>query len=472
MSHYMQIKSRVCLILTIFCTSLFSVTNAAQPANMIAPNFSNMLQKVMPAVVNIAIRGEVTVVGTASDDQRNDGSDTDQPPAQYGPPIQGPNGEVLQPIQRQFEGLGSGVVVDPKHGYIITNAHVINQAKTITVTLSDGRKLPAKLIGSDPLSDLAVLQIKADNLKSIVFTDSDNLKIGEPVAAIGNPFGLNQTVTSGIISGLQRSNLHIENYENFIQTDASINPGNSGGALVNMDGQLIGINTAILTPAGGNIGIGFAIPANMVRGVMAQLIEYGAVKRGLMGVIVNDVTPELAHAFHIENRTGALIAMITPGSPASKAGLQPGDIITKVNGRAIKDATEVRNSVGLLRVGSDVKLDILRNNKTISMNITTADPEQYQKENAEKQGALFGVDVQDFNQLLASQGHIKGAIVVGIKPDTPAWRAGLRPGDVIVSANRMTVSNIADLLKAADSDKSQLLLNILRSTGALFIVVK
>lgn len=457
----MSKKSWILLPITLLMLYLSSFATAADTT----VNLSTILPKVMPAVVNIAVRGEITVVGTANDTQGQGGDNSDDSQSTPQP------GTPLQPVQRPFESLGSGVVIDSDHGYIVTNAHVINQAKTITVTLDDGRKLPAKLIGADPLSDIAILQIKANNLKTISLANSDTLKIGEPVAAIGNPFGLSQTVTSGIISGLQRTNLHIENYENFIQTDASINPGNSGGALVNMQGQLIGINTAILTPGGGNIGIGFAIPSNMVRSVMAQLIQYGAVKRGVMGILLETLTPELAHAFHVDVKSGGLVTLVTPGSPASKAGIQAGDIILKVNDRDSKDAGEIRNIVGLLRVGANVKLEILRGNKILHLMLVTADPAQYQQENAVKQGFLYGVDLQDFDQVLSSQGHLKGVIVVGAKPDTAAWRSGLRPGDLIVSANRINTNSVQELLKAVQTDKTQLLLNIIRSNGATFIVI-
>ena len=315
-------------------------------------SISQMLQPIMPAVVNVSVQGDI-------------------PLNQLPPPLPG------RPYPRHFESMGSGVIIDAKAGYILTNAHVIRAAKTITVTLSDGRVFKAMLKGSDPASDIALLVITPNHLTAIPLGNSDNLKVGDFVAAIGNPFGLNQTVTSGIVSALQRTGLGIEGYENFIQTDAPINPGNSGGALINLRGQLMGINTAILAPGSnaGNVGIGFAIPINMAHGVMKQLAEHGSVRRGLIGVLVQDLTPALDSALHIAANTGgALVSQVPNYSPAATAGIQTGDIIESINGTPIQNAGQVRNIVGMLRVGDKITVKLSRKGRTINTVLNLTDP--------------------------------------------------------------------------------------------------
>jgi len=415
-------------------------------------NLPNVLQNVMPSVVNIAAQGEIV-----------------QPENPFINPRQNPGSRT-----RQFESLGSGVIVDARNGYVVTNAHVLRDAKTINVTLADGRVFKAKLVGADPGSDIAILNIKADKLKEIPLGNSDDLKVGDFVVAIGSPFGLNQSATSGIVSALQRSNLGIEGYENFIQTDASINVGNSGGALVNLQGQLIGINTAILAPGGGNIGIGFAIPVNMVRAVVTQLVKYGAVQRGLIGVMVQDFTPALADAFQLANQTGgALIAAVTPNSPAALEGIKAGDLIQELNGQPIKNAGQLRNGVGILRSGSQVKLKLIRAGKPLTLSMTIADPRKYEQSNEQSNPFLFGTTLQNFDQQLANTGHIAGVQLMAISENSMAWRAGLRPGDVIVSANMKPVTTVTELQTIAKESKEQLLVNVFRrSGGAAFIVIK
>lgn len=417
------------------------------------PSLAPMLQKVMPSVVNIAAQGETTVAATGSGSDNSQGGST----------------------TREFASLGSGVIVDGDQGFIVTNAHVVTDAKTITVTLNDGRTFKAQLKGIDTGSDIALLHIDATNLKTLPIANSDDLKVGDFVAAIGNPFGLSQTVTSGIISGLSRGDLGIEGahgLENFIQTDASINPGNSGGALVNLNGQLIGINTAILAPSGGNIGIGFAIPSNLMKIVVQQLLQYGSVKRGLMGVVVQNFTPDLANAFGDPGTKGALVTQVTPNSPAEKAGLLAGDIITQVNGKDMPDATAVRITVGLLRVGADVDVEIIRNHKTKDVKLTTADPDVYMQESEASNPFLFGMTLRSFDEQTATEGHLTGVQVLFVSKDSPAWRAGLHRGDVILSANLVPTPNVAALQAAAAKDKNKLLLNVaLASGGALYIVI-
>src|ERR1043165_5007716 len=413
-------------------------------------SISQMLQPILPAVVNVSVQGDI-------------------PPNQLPPPVPG------HPYPRHFESMGSGVIVDAKAGYILTNAHVIHEAKTITVTLSDGRVFKATLKGSDPASDIALLTITPDHLTAIPLGNSDNLKVGDFVAAIGNPFGLNQTVTSGIVSALQRTGLGIEGFENFIQTDAPINPGNSGGALINLQGQLMGINTAILAPGSnaGNIGIGFAIPVNMAHGVMKQLAEYGSVKRGLMGVLVQDLTPALATALHISTETsGALVSQVPSYSPAQTAGIQTGDIIQSINGISIHNGGQVKNIVGMLRVGDKITIKLLRKGKTINTEINLTDPKDYKKVAEHDNPFLYGLVLRDFNQTITGQGHWIGVEVVDTDEDSMAWHVGIRPGDVITSANQIDVANVAQLQEIAKQSKQELLVNVLSRGGIRFVVIK
>ncbi len=438
----------------------FIATAGASPQTT-QGNLAPVLKTILPSVVNIYVTGSINVPLDTVD--------------QEGAPDESPqnNGHSSMDIGPQkFENLGSGVIVDSKKGYILTNAHVIAHAKNIRVTLTDGHRYKAKLIGTDPDSDVAVIQIDPENLTAIPLGNSDLLHVGDFVAAIGNPFGLGQTVTSGIISALQRNNLGIEGYENFIQTDASINPGNSGGALINMKGELIGINTAILGPEGSNIGIGFAIPSNMAHSVMEQLIQYGSVKRGTMGVLVQNLTPELASAFHVSNTQGAVITLVVTGSPADEAGIKPGDIIVEVNGKKIEDSGSVRNAIGLLRLGSQINLRLLRDGRLKSINLVTIDPNKYIEKIASRDPFLFGTEFRNFDEITPTQGHVQGVQIISTQEDTALWRAGLRRGDVLISVNGKTISNMTDLKKEVSTAKRQLLLNVLRQGGAIFVVVK
>src|SRR5579872_5540713 len=316
------------------------------------PSLSPMIKKVSPAIVNIATRGTIHEKGPQN-------PLLDDPFFRRFfdvPPESGPR-------ERPFQSAGSGVIVDAKSGYIVTNAHVVENATEITVTLQDGRDIKAEVVGSDEPSDVAVLKVKSGNLVQIPLGDSAKVEVGDFVVAIGNPFGLQHTVTSGIISGLSRSGINPDGYEDFIQTDASINPGNSGGALVNLRGELIGINSAILSGSGGNIGIGFAIPSNMAKSVMEQLIKYGSVKRGILGVNVVTLTPDYADNLGLKDQQGALVSQVVQGSAADTAGIKAGDVITSVNGQPVKTGAELRNRIGLLRIGETVDIGLLRDGK-------------------------------------------------------------------------------------------------------------
>jgi Do/DeqQ family serine protease len=326
------------------------------------PSLAPMLSRITPGVVNIAVRGRVKEQNPLLQDpffRRFFNLPQDQ-----------------QTQERETQATGSGVIVDAAQGYILTNGHVAANATRIEVTTKDNRRLTAKLIGSDADTDVAVLQVPAGNLTALPMGDSDRLQVGDFVLAIGNPFGLGQTVTSGIVSALGRSGLGVEGYEDFIQTDASINPGNSGGPLVNLQGQCVGINTAILTPGGGNVGIGFAVPINMARRVMEEIIQHGSVKRGRIGVAIQDLTPDLAQAMNTKHTTGAVIARVEPGSPAERAGLHSGDLVVAVNGVAVRGGTQLRNMIGLSRVGDNVELTVDRSGaeRKVAVHIEPAGP--------------------------------------------------------------------------------------------------
>lgn len=419
-------------------------------------NLSTMLQTVMPAVVNIHAVVKITDFNTLRELQQQRQNNKSDP---------------SQPLPDTYNSIGSGVIVDAKNGLILTNAHVVNDAQTITVTLSDNRHYTAKLIGIDKPSDIALLQIKAKNLTAVVMGDSNKLKVGDIVAAIGNPFGLNQTATSGIISATGRNSLGIESFENFIQTDAPINPGNSGGALVNTNGELIGINTALYGPNRSSVGIGFAIPSDMAKSVMMQLLQFGDVKRGQLGISAQNISPELADAFNIEKTLGALVTEVLDSSAAKMAGIQVGDIITSINNNVIKNAGDVVNAVGFLRVESKATINLIRNGKPITATVTLSDPKKRLQLIAQSDPFLFGVGFKNFFLQSPLHGKIQGVLIVSVDTDSSAWRADLRPGDVVVSANQQPTPNVADLKSIAAKAGKSLLLNILRGPGAAFIVI-
>lgn len=417
-----------------------------------------MLQSVLPAVVNI--RAQVKITDSAMHEmQKQKGGKDDK------------DDDMDQSPDGTFLSVASGVIIDAKNGYILTNSHPINDAQNIIVTLGDGHHYNAKVIGADKPTDIAVLQISAKNLTAIPIGDSSQLKIGDFVAAIGNPFGLSQSVTSGIVSALGRTNLGIENFENFIQTDTPINPGNSGGALINMQGQLVGINTAIFSPNRGSIGIGFAIPANMAKSIVQQLLQFGDVKRGLLGIGAQDITPELASAFNINSTKGAAVTQVWPDSPAQRAGVQVGDIITAVNSSDIKNANDVVNTVGFLRVDSKININVLRNNKSVTLNAILSDPKKLKDNIAKSDPFLYGVGLKEFSVLSPIHGNVQGVAVLGVDEDCNAWHADLRTGDIITSANQQKVKNIEDLKTLTAKADKILLLNVLRGPSAVFLVV-
>ena len=378
------------------------------------------------------------------------------------------------PDQRRYrstQSAGSGVVVDAANGYIVTNNHVVERADKINVTLSDGRLLTATLVGNDPQVDLAVLKVDPESLQEISFANSNELRVGDFVVAIGNPFGLSQTVTSGIISALGRSGLGIEGYEDFIQTDASINPGNSGGALVDLKGRLVGINTAILAPSGGNVGIGFAIPANMVRAIMGEIIEHGEVRRGYLGLAVQGLNADLAEAFGVDRREGVVVVEVEPDSIADAAGLRSGDIITRIGEREITRVSDFHSHAAVIFVGDEVDLEVLRDGRSRQV-VLEIDNDNLEKVLGRRIDArLAGTELQNFrNEDEPTMGA--GVLVTDIDTQSAAYRFGLRAGDVLVAANRRDVRNLTELREGVRLNTRQLLLRVYRAGEFGFVAIR
>jgi serine protease Do/serine protease DegQ len=419
------------------------------------PSLAPMLERTTPAVVNIATFTTVQVRNPLLEDPF------------FRRFFNVPEGRRY----RRTQSAGSGVVVDAQHGYIVTNHHVVNRADEVSVTLADGRTLSAELMGVDPQVDLAVLKVPPEDLSQIEFGDSASLRVGDFVVAIGNPFGLNQTVTSGIVSALGRSGLGIEGYEDFIQTDASINPGNSGGALVDLSGRLVGINTAILAPTGTNVGIGFAIPANMVRAVMAQLIEHGEVRRGYLGLAVQALNVELADAFGLDRHEGVVVVEVEPGSVADEAGVQAGDVIVRVDDRRIRRITDYHSQAAVIFVGDEVELEVVRDGRTRRMSLEIVD-DPLQKVSGERiDRRLAGTELQNFRNQ-DDTGLGAGVLVTEVHRDSAAWHYGLRPGDVIVAANRQAIRDLGDLGEGAKLSDRQLLLRVYRAGQFGYVAIR
>lgn len=441
------------LVFVTFASNTYAVlpiSAEGQPLPSLAP----MIEKTRPAVVNIATRGSVDI--------------------QNHPLLNDPlfkrffKGFENLPQRKEVKSLGSGVIIDAVEGHIVTNFHVIDGADEISVTLHDGKQLEATIVGSDPEADVAILKIKSEGLVSIPFSDSSKLRVGDFAVAIGNPFGLGQTVTSGIISALGRTGLGIEGYEDFIQTDASINPGNSGGALVNLNGELIGINTAILASGGaGNVGIGFAIPINMVRELTDQLIEYGEVRRGMLGVIMQNLTPELAGAFGLDVHQGVVISQVIDDSAASKAGLKAGDVVFTINGSVVKSASGMRNMVGLMRVGAKMDITVIRDGEKTKLTAFIEDEAELSldggKLNPKLAGAVFENNEDGGNKVLVVTDVVRGS---------SAWNARLRKGDLILSVNRAPIHSLNELKQMVKHNDEQILFNVQRGQTALFILIQ
>ena len=380
-------------------------------------------------------------------------------------------GERPNPQPRRPRAMGSGVIVDADNGYLLTNHHVIDNAEQITVALTDRREFEAEVVGADPETDIALLKIDADSLTALPFADSNELQVGDYVVAIGNPFGLGQTITAGIVSAVGRSGLSLESYEDFIQTDAAINVGNSGGALINLKGELVGINTAIFSGRGGNIGIGFAIPINMARQIMDQLLTHGEIQRGRIGVQIQDLIPDLAEALGTSHERGAVVAQVIPGTPAEAAGIQIGDVIVEMNGEPVVGSSDLRNKVGLLRVGDAVRLTIERDGKPMTIELAVGESSEVALGAGSQIPQLKGVVLGPLTPSSPLYEEVEGVLVVEVEVDTPAWNAGLREGDVIVEVNRREVKSTDEILEAFEGSVPPLLLNIRRGDGARFILI-
>ncbi len=461
----MRMHVRTVLLTLCFAAVIGSAPALAQQAALVPsqPTLAPLVEKVAPAVVNISVLS--------------------RSPVQDNPLLRDPF------FRRFFElpdpdkippqmSAGSGVIIDAGKGYVITNHHVVDKATEIVVTLRDRRQFRAKLIGSDSATDIALVQIKADQLAQLPLADSDKVRVGDYALAIGNPFGLGQTVTMGIVSALGRSGINAEGYEDFIQTDASINPGNSGGALVSLSGELIGINTAIIAPSGGSVGIGFAVSSNMARSVMEQLVRYREVQRGRLGFVVQDLTPDIAKAIGIPSAAeGAVVVQVEPGSPADKAGVKAGDVVTALQGRSVRGASDLRNRIGLTRAGEDVEVTILRNGaeRRIRARVDRGPGSpQAAASQTDKDGLvprLRGATVRDIVPGMPIYGKVQGVVVAEVEPSSPAAARGLRAGDVIVAVNRKPVRNIAEFHEALRDAGRVAALDVLRGDTPMFILI-
>ena len=421
------------------------------------PSMAPLLEQVTPAVVNISVTGSVRV--------------------RTNPMLEDPFFRRFfnipeQPRSIPRQSAGSGVIVDARKGYVLTNHHVIDGADRIEVTLQDRRRIEAELIGSDEGTDIALLKIDADDLTALPLGDSKQVRVGDFVLAIGNPFGLGQTVTSGIVSALGRTGINADGYEDFIQTDASINPGNSGGALIDIDGDLIGINTAIIAPSGGNVGIGFAVPVEMAAAVMNQILEYGEVRRGRLGVMIQDVTPELAEALDLRTSEGAVITEVQAGSAADDAGLAAGDVVVAVDGTPVANGSELRNRIGLTPLGEKLEVTVLRDGRRRSFDVEIGDSGRVAMAGGSTYPQLRGAEIRNLDPGHPRYDDARGPIVVSVEQGSPAWRNGIRENDIILAVNRTRVQSVDEMAAALERVGSTIALSILRGNARIFIVVQ
>ena len=446
------------IVMTAMLFLFSSISHAALPflgQEDGVPTLAPMLEKTTPAVVSISVEGTQKIRQRVPDLFRY---------------FYGPNTPREQVQEKPFTGLGSGVIIDADEGYIVTNAHVVDNADEITVLLSDGRELEAKKIGEDKDTDIALLKVDAEDLTDIGLADSDNLRVGDFVVAIGNPFGIGQTVTSGIVSALSRSSaLGINALENYIQTDAAINRGNSGGALVNLKGELVGINTAIVAPTGGNVGIGFAIPSNMMKSLVDQLVEFGEVRRGLLGITGGNVDSGLAEAMGLSVNKGAYVSQVSPESAAEKGGLQAGDVIVSINGKAVNSFSELRAKIATLGAGAKVALEVIRDGEDVDISVTLDDSAESNIAAQDIHPAFQGATFADGE----TQSGDKGVEITELESRSNADRLGLEEGDVIVGINRNRINTVAELRRyLEDFERGVIALNVRRGNNSLYLVIR
>jgi serine protease Do/serine protease DegQ len=419
------------------------------------PTLAPMLAQVTPAVVNISVTTRTVEANPLARD-----------------PFFRWWFNLPEQQQREERAAGSGVIIDAARGLVITNHHVVKDAQEIVVILKDRRVFKAQLVGSDPGTDVAVLRIPAERLSAIRMADSDAVNVGDFVVAIGNPFGIGQTVTSGIVSAVGRGGLTMEGYEEFIQTDASINPGNSGGALVNLRGELVGINTAIIGPAGANVGIGFAIPTNMARAVIDQIQRFGEVRRGRLGVTTQDLTPELAKTLGVTVTEGAVVGGVEKGSAAERAGLRPKDVVIAVNDRPIRASSELRNRIGLVPVGDEVDMTVLRGGRQIKVRARVGEMFQAISVSGESVPQLAGLKVADVQPGMPGYGKLEGVVVTGSESGSPAFKNGLRVGDVIYGVNQWRVRSVKQFIEALRTADQPLRLALLRGEYRITLIIR
>ena len=455
------VLTSIALGLSVLTTPMMSVaeTPTEISAGQVMPSLAPMLEKVLPSVVSISVEGK----------QKSNAAQMDDDIPEEFKFFFGPDMFDRDRTPRNFKGLGSGAIINAEKGYVLTNNHVIKDADKITVQLHDGREFKAKVIGADEMSDVALIQVeKPKNLTALKLADSDKLRVGDFTVAIGNPFGLGQTVTSGIVSALGRSmGSDSGTYENYIQTDAAVNRGNSGGPLINLNGELIGINTAILSPSGGNAGIAFAIPSNMANNLVQQILEFGEVRRGMLGIKGGELNADLAQAFDIEAKKGAFISEVMPGSAADKAGLKAGDVIIAINGQAISSFAEMRAKIATSGAGKEIDLTYLRDGKSNNAKVTLQSDDQTQTRANGLLPALDGAELNNYDEK-----GMKGVAITKIKPNSLAEQRGLKSGDVIIGINRQKVENLGQLRKILESKPSAIALNIIRGDSNFYLLVQ
>ena len=461
MKKHNFVLTSIALGLSVLTAPMMSVaeTPTEISAGQVMPSLAPMLEKVLPSVVSISVEGK----------QKSNAAQMDDDIPEEFKFFFGPDMFDRDRAPRNFKGLGSGAIINAEKGYVLTNNHVIKDADKITVQLHDGREFKAKVIGADEMSDVALIQVeKPKNLTALKLADSDKLRVGDFTVAIGNPFGLGQTVTSGIVSALGRSmGSDSGTYENYIQTDAAVNRGNSGGPLINLNGELIGINTAILSPSGGNAGIAFAIPSNMANNLVQQILEFGEVRRGMLGIKGGELNADLAQAFDIEAKKGAFISEVMPGSAADKAGLKAGDVITAINGQAISSFAEMRAKIATSGAGTEIDLTYLRDGKPNNAKVTLQSDDQTQTRANGLLPALDGAELNNYDEK-----GMKGVAITKIKPNSLAEQRGLKSGDVIIGINRQKVENLGQLRKILESKPSAIALNIIRGDSNFYLLVQ